>query len=1391
MKLKYPFNKLSSFLTFFGFFQNTQIKGVTEVINDEIVRGWVFHTQNAPLSLQLKINGKIVDLQPRWTERRDVAAIHGINTLNSGYIFDLQSVNLDQSVSTSLEQSEILVLVNNTALPLTGEAKIAENKKNLRMEWSNIDLILQNDEVHSYIDCWGSFSVRGFVAINHAPPRSLVVKVSGKEYPLCPIWKEHHSSRKKYKTNTPQTGYEVDLPGIIWNRIGLNSDLEFQLLADGQPLTPQPLILTRKLATKWISEAIELPDSNNHQFRKLLAMEHLYFSGLTPQLSVDVQKEVQKFSKKMQLEDLELTTDFELSDIPSEEVSTLILWNAMRRLNTKLQSSTSEKSFVLIEQILSESQLKGDARDWFLQLAIQLTCENGEFHKLLNLLNIETYRQLAASELPQHISICLPVFIGRGHYLEAIKLLERLRCNLFHGWFHSYCIRYSVDEMQRLESEGLIDINIAEKFRYEFLKLLDAFEGEWFSRLHDKQLVYSMIRLLQDMEHYSDYMKRDVAAAALRNYGLCPVFWEAIADSDHGPLPPELLLGFTKWNTIHSIIENWPTGEIDQEASSSKKDLLLHLVEPLHWFSSQGNQESVIVLREAVMNNLPELGQHLNPALQLMLDALLTSDEAEHIRIAASPIKPDSLKQLASPDINKAIFKTLSRISQYKRSFVYDIQCSAAVILREVAIAGNKDSIVNKLEELRKKSFYLSNWHCNFLSADILAWGVAQASKAKLKNESLIISLHENIRAAIKSAKATYYLPAPVLSALNQLHALPQDRLIKALVQETEAAIREKFSVDQLESLQLPANPVLSIDNRTLPADTLVTIISTSTRLHSNNEIRKTWLAELIARGIPYLFVVGGGKNSVKGDTLALNVSDSTEDRPKKIVQMFDWVYRNTSVRYVLKIEDDCYLDVEGFFDSLCYRKHYYYGHIAKRSVGSIERVIKVDSKSTGQADILLDKSPEPSTYASGVAAYTLSRLAINKLLNIATTPFGIRLISTSTREDKLVGDLLAQASIHPSDEDYGVLDRRCLTANSLPINSGANTFFPSKISPTAVVHLDRLQDITYAHEISHTEELWPKKIWPTNRAPSIAVNSNQLELISDLEDVSRVLSHRVAVVGVVRNEMIMLPHFLDHYRKIGVKCFIFADNCSNDGTREYLHGQDDVVLYSSDTEYKHSHYGVAWQQAILGNHCLGKWVILADADEFLIYEDCEKKGITSYVNEIEAESCDSVFLHMIDMYPFGDLDEASFENDAPFKVAPYFDREAQIELKFGGGEFSNSRNFVNGLRHRIAPSRINAYISHKHALFKYMPWIRLSEGVHYSANMKPSAKPAFFAHFKYHAGFKNKVLAEIKRNQHFNGAEEYQRYAGILAEGKGEFGDKKLSTKYVNSKTFVELFKL
>jgi len=305
---------------------------------------------------------------------------------------------------------------------------------------------------------------------------------------------------------------------------------------------------------------------------------------------------------------------------------------------------------------------------------------------------------------------------------------------------------------------------------------------------------------------------------------------------------------------------------------------------------------------------------------------------------------------------------------------------------------------------------------------------------------------------------------------------------------------------------------------------------------------------------------VGDGDDTIEGDVLALDVSDKYEDLPQKSLKLFDWVYHNTDAQYVLKIDDDCFLNVASFFDTLSYRKHFYYGRVIRRGIGSMDRAWHQPKSHTLHGQKTLDKSPEPSVYADGGGGYTLSRLAMQQLLKNKETPAGERLIGCSFMEDKLIGDLLAMSFIVPSNEDYITYQRRRTFGTAMPVGMWENTFFPSETTPTTMAHLDSEHDLAPTRMLADSKELWPKKLWPTCWPPGIKLNNNQLELLTDTTAAIPLLKQDLLVVCVVRNEMALVPHFLAHYRLLGVKCFVFVDNCSDDSTREYLFEQPDVA---------------------------------------------------------------------------------------------------------------------------------------------------------------------------------------------------------------------------------------
>lgn len=287
-------------------------------------------------------------------------------------------------------------------------------------------------------------------------------------------------------------------------------------------------------------------------------------------------------------------------------------------------------------------------------------------------------------------------------------------------------------------------------------------------------------------------------------------------------------------------------------------------------------------------------------------------------------------------------------------------------------------------------------------------------------------------------------------------------------------------------------------------------------------------------------------------------------------------------------------------------------------------------------------------------------------------------------------------------------------------------------------------------------------KLWPVSGPARLetTAGSNVLVLESPPERVARADRAPVLVVAVARNERELLPHFLGHYRALGAQAFVIVDNGSDDGSVPYLAAQDDVVLYSTDTEYRLSHFGVAWQEAVLAAHAAGRWALVADLDEFLVLPAGGPQHLDDYVAALDALGASAAEIHMVDMYPRGGLAEARLDRDAPFAAAPCHDVPPLRPWHLGSGYYSCGATWLSALRHRLVPDAPpNAFTSQKIALLRHGPWVRLAEGLHYASGLDVSPLAAHFAHFKYHGRFLEKVEDEIRRMQHYEGAAEYRRY--------------------------------
>ncbi len=279
-----------------------------------------------------------------------------------------------------------------------------------------------------------------------------------------------------------------------------------------------------------------------------------------------------------------------------------------------------------------------------------------------------------------------------------------------------------------------------------------------------------------------------------------------------------------------------------------------------------------------------------------------------------------------------------------------------------------------------------------------------------------------------------------------------------------------------------------------------------------------------------------------------------------------------------------------------------------------------------------------------------------------------------------------------------------------------------------------------------------------------------------------------VLLMSVVRNEKIRLPYFLDYYRKLGVSHFLFVDNNSDDGTREYLSDQSDVSVWWADASYKRSTYGVDWSNYLLRTYAHGHWVLTVDPDEFLVYPFCDTRPIDALTDWLDDTGVRSFGTMLIDMYPEGTIEDAPYdEGQNPFELAPWFD----------AGNYMITRNpaygnlwIQGGARARVffqdapkkAPAlnkiplvkwhRRYAYVSSTHAL--------LPRGLNQVYEEKGGEKTSgALLHAKLIDTLGDKAREEMQRGEHYRASGEYKAYATQLDYNPVFWN--KWSEKYIN----------
>lgn len=249
-------------------------------------------------------------------------------------------------------------------------------------------------------------------------------------------------------------------------------------------------------------------------------------------------------------------------------------------------------------------------------------------------------------------------------------------------------------------------------------------------------------------------------------------------------------------------------------------------------------------------------------------------------------------------------------------------------------------------------------------------------------------------------------------------------------------------------------------------------------------------------------------------------------------------------------------------------------------------------------------------------------------------------------------------------------------------------------------------------------------------------------------------------VISTIKNEIERLPWFLEYYRKLGVKSFIFVDNESKDQSSNFLKDQPDVTLYHApENFFSKSKFGTEWTDALSYEHALGRWVLVADVDEVLTWPGCQGQGLGGLVKEADRLGLNRVFTPMIDVY--GSVPCSEME---PYQPGEPFSKWANLidpfeKMKHG---FRNGRFFLfGGPRMRFSKPSVRPPIMSKQKLYFVEDGGFKSSDPHFDNYVLPSPLVVPFLHYKFLPDFEEKIDRAILEGQHWNNAEEYKSYKG------------------------------
>ena len=269
-------------------------------------------------------------------------------------------------------------------------------------------------------------------------------------------------------------------------------------------------------------------------------------------------------------------------------------------------------------------------------------------------------------------------------------------------------------------------------------------------------------------------------------------------------------------------------------------------------------------------------------------------------------------------------------------------------------------------------------------------------------------------------------------------------------------------------------------------------------------------------------------------------------------------------------------------------------------------------------------------------------------------------------------------------------------------------------------------------------------------------------------DNTRKIAADDILLFCTLRDEIRLLPFFLQYYRKLGVSHFLFVDNGSTDGSSDFLAQQSDVSVWHTHASYARSRHGVDWLNDLQSRFGHGHWTLTVDVDEFFVYPFCDTRPLRALADWLDASSVRSFGTMLLDMYP------NTAEKQPPYK--PGTDPLAWANW-FDSGNYTISPNplyknlwiqggprarafFADNPAEAPALNKIPFVKWHRRYTYVSSTHMMLPRGLNLVYDQSGGEKASgVLLHAKFLDHFAANATTQARRAEHFRSGREYQAY--------------------------------